>query len=184
MNGLAAYEQAVLVTLGHTPPGWPHAPGVLRDATSQADESQQLSGGDVVRWGVHQWAVLGLGSVCPLTMALLGHRGRVDAEVSAHISRGHRPMVLHHWGRQFLAGLVDDPDGLVANVARLEGLMASSRHPAADLGDAPPPPRRWVWSRDPEAVLATLLTGRDPAGLPVRDGGVVVRWVDGRLRTA
>lgn len=184
MNGLAAYEQAVLATLGHAPTGRSDASGTLRDAASQGHQPQQLSGGEVVRWGVHQWAVLGLGSVCPLTMALLGHRGRVDAEVSVHISRGHRPMVLHHWARQFLAGLVDDPDELVANVARLEGLMAGSRHPAADLGGAPPPPRRWVWSRDPEAVLAALLTGRDPAGLPVRHGGVVVRWVDGRMRTA
>lgn len=99
MTGLAAYERAVVAS--------------LRDGRT-------LGGADVVRWAVHRWAATSLAQVCPLTAAVLDRAGRWRDEVDAQLSLGDRPAVLHAWGGQLLARLRDDPDPLVAAVARLE----------------------------------------------------------------
>lgn len=146
----------------------------LRIADALRDPSDPLPGAEVIRWSIRNWSRTQLGSVAPLTCALLALRGRLDAAIELDLQAPDRPGDLHGRGRRFLARLARTPPGLdgpvaVADVALLEWAMTAPPEHRPVLPDP------WLWRRDPLAVCRAILAGVDPADLPAVAVPVLIR---------
>jgi hypothetical protein len=125
----------------------------------------------IVTW----WRRYDLERQVPLTSRLLEQTGRFESDLAQLARDAATPTSVDALGIHFLERLADDPDRLVAAVARTEralGLLARGDRSSHTI----------LWDRDPAPVLRALLAGEtlgDPA--PGKYGVVISAELPGLI---